>query len=429
MTVKMITSNYAGVPTVNTQGSLNTMLLACLVNGYNSQSTTQIANTVSAQQTMTVSSGHGFVVNQNVTVAGSAYSVYNVEGRIVAITSTTVTITNTGLTTGHASDTAGGMTIIGSPLGFTNLYSTTNKTAFRTSNTKWILHVDDTLDSAWTSSFAIYAKVTLCDAMSDINTFTGSQAPYQTSNPTKNHVASGSSYSAIPGWATWFYNASSATASNGQVSETKLWTIIGDGNRFYLIINQNNNYLPSIYFFGEFISSQPGDVYNAAIYFTNSSGVTATSAWGNGGTYSGCLFSAANNSISILKSYSGIGDSVVGLTTSLMTTGYGINNTGGSQGGPISGSSGSVISFPNPSNQGLLIHPVYLIENSQNMRGLMPGAYWNLQYLSSALSDRTIFTGLAEYPTRQFIVVRSEGQYISQNWQSSVTFDLTGPWT
>lgn len=421
MTVKMISSTYTGTPVVDGKNSLNTMLRAILVNGYNSRTTTQITNITSGTQTMTVTAGHGFVVNQNVTVSNSAYSIYNVEGRVVSVTTTTVTMTNTALTTGQATDTAGGMTIMGSPIGLSIAFSATDKTVFRTANSKWYLRVDDTLDPVWTSTYAKYAKVTLSDGMSDVDNFTGNQCPYQASNPTRNHIGTSSGASAVPGWACWFYNCAGFNQNyqcyNPTSSQTVPWTIIGDGNKFYLIISPVTGTGSTTYFFGEFISYQPGDNYNAALFATNFNGLNASSAYAG---FPNNMFTSSAPMF-ILKPYTGFGDSTLGYTGSLATTSAALLS-------PSYYSGVGNIAFPNPSNQGLIIHPTYIYDaGGANLRGRLPGAYWNLQNIN-AIGDRTVFTGLLENPTHQFVNVTMTHLTIGNVNDSNVTFDFSGPW-
>ena len=77
------------------------------------------------------------------------------------------------------------------PLGWSKPFSGTGKAAYlQTDNSngdKPYLRVVDALDPAWNSTYAKYAKVGICEGMTNIDTW-NTEAPYDPASPTKNWV-------------------------------------------------------------------------------------------------------------------------------------------------------------------------------------------------------------------------------------------------
>jgi hypothetical protein len=149
---------------------------------------------ISVSATVTVGSGHSFVVDQVVASAGWDQAEYNGEFTVTAVDSTTVSFAVSG-TPASPGTKAGTATLKVAPLGFEIAFTGTNKRAYRSPNplSNWhYLRVDDSLPAGYTSTWAKFARVTVAEGMADIDTFVGARAPYDPALPTKNEVPSGS---------------------------------------------------------------------------------------------------------------------------------------------------------------------------------------------------------------------------------------------
>src|SRR5690606_35835257 len=93
------------------------------------------------------------------------------------------------------------------------------------------LRVVDEPDPAYNTAYAKFAKVGMVEDMTDIDTMIGVQAPFDLALPEKNWVGTGSGFSAINGWARWYY------ARNGDAgSSVRDSTSPGNGAREYVLI-------------------------------------------------------------------------------------------------------------------------------------------------------------------------------------------------
>lgn len=419
--VKWLSSDMQGAPQVtNAWGVLVSMLDACLINGFNTQTATSVTRSGSTV-TMTFSGGgHGFVQHQVILVAGAVESDYNGEHRVTAVTGTTVTFTITGTPTSPAT---GLITAKTAPLGFEKPFSGTDKAVYRSANlssTRMYLRVDNSLAAGWDSTYAKFAKVTMSDAMSDVDTFTGSQAPYDSSAPTKNHVLSGSGSGAYNGWAKWYYarqiggiDAAVPTAGN------RKWLLIGDDKGFYLSIawqpTPTDN--RAFYTFGDFYSLSSSEAYNCILQ-TRLSYQPANSGTDGLAVYSqNELFSLDKSSAIILKPASGVGSFVYAGGRTLSYAGTQIS---GVQAAPQ-------ITAPNSTDNNNLFSPTFIVETSgQNsttintIRGKLRGAYWCL--LRRTYADFEIVS----IDSKQYMAVTY--YYTNSTNYGMVLIDITGAW-
>jgi hypothetical protein len=91
--VKWYQSGMLGMPVLaaNTAGSLNLMLKACLIDGFNTQAVTSATyDSGSDRVTLTFAGAHGFMKHQIIDVTGATEVNYNGEQRVTAVTTTTV---------------------------------------------------------------------------------------------------------------------------------------------------------------------------------------------------------------------------------------------------------------------------------------------------------------------------------------------------
>lgn len=409
----------------NAWGVLVSMLDACLVNGFNTQTATSVTRSGSTV-TMTFSGGgHGFVQHQVILVAGAVESDYNGEHRVTAVTGTTVTFTITGT---PSSPATGLITAKAAPLGFEKPFSGTDKAVYRSANlssTRMYLRVDNSLDAGWGATYAKFGKVTISDAMSDVDTFTGSQAPYLVADPNRNHVLTGSGTGAFNGWAKWYYakgiggnQADTTSPANGN----RKWVLIGDDKGFYLSIAWQPTPIENraLYAFGDFDSLNPSEAYNCILHSRLAYQSASSSA--NDDTYeSASLFSTSQSGALCLKPASGVGSPVfVGGRTMMLSTSSATYHSGYQSSPNINGL--------NPTDSSNLFAPTYLTETStQNasastgVRGVLRGALWSL--MQRPYNDGEIVT----VGSKKYMAISS--YYDSSANYGLVLFDITGPWS
>lgn len=238
--VKWYTFTNTSAPQLsNAFGVMVDLLDACLVNGFGSQT---ISTMTASGTTVTVTFGtaHNFLQYQVIEIAGATPSAYNGQFRILTVpNSTSFTFQ---LASAPSSSTATGTMTCKLPgLGWEKSFSGTQKAAYRSLNTllpaRPYLRVDNSLDPVYTSSYAKYAKVGIVETMTDIDTMSGVQAPYDGASPTKNWVGTGSGASAINGWARWYYAASASFIgfffdSTSAAAGNRSWVLIGTTDSF-----------------------------------------------------------------------------------------------------------------------------------------------------------------------------------------------------
>ena len=417
--VKWMHQGMAGAPVLtNNWGSLTALLDACLVNGFNLQTVSAITRTDSTA-TATLTAGHGFTVDQVVLVAGSDQPDYNGEFTVTAVTSTTVSFTVSGTAVTPAT-TATSLTMKVAPLGFEIAYTGTNKRAYRSPNprsNRLFLRVDDSLPAGYTTTWAKFGRVTIAEAMSDIDTFVGGRAPWEPSAPTRNEVPSGSGTTMYTGWFKWYYarqNHAETSGDNGNWARS--WVLIGDDRGFFL--SNASGYFGDariLHAFTDFDSYKAGDNY-ASYLIASERYLVANSTTGSYPYIDAYSANSQNTTGKIcIRNYTQIGENVrLGMLS--LNDGNGQN---------ISGRTGN-IPFPNGPDYGLILHPIYLREtdNGGHLRGVLPGIFWihqNQPYAHLSVIDNVI-----GYEGRKFLIVTLN--YSSEGNTCGFAYDITGPW-
>lgn len=274
------------------------VLDACLVNGFGIQTVTSLT---ASGKLVTVNFGtaHNLMQHQVIKISGANQAEFNGEHRILSVPNTT-SFTYEIVSTASASQATGTIVCSLPSLGWEKSFSSTSATggkgAYRSTNlllpSRPFLRVVDELDPSYTATYAKYAKVGIVEDMTDINTMLGVQAPYDSVNPDKNWVGTGSGATVINGWARWYYahnatfTATTATDSNPPQIGNRTWIVVGDKNCFYILPTGNPNSLAALpYGFGAFNSLLVADSAcnflsatlnnNAANNTTNKQGVTS----------------------------------------------------------------------------------------------------------------------------------------------------------
>lgn len=255
----------------NAYGSMIGVLDACLVNGISLgqiSSLTAIGTTVTA----VFSTAHNLLQYQVLKLAGANQSEYNGEHRILTVPNAT-SVTFQLATAPSVTTATGAMTATLPPLGWEKPFSSVNeagggKAAYRSKNvllaSRPYLRVVDELDSAYSATYAKYAKVGIVEDMTDINTMLGVQAPFDAANPNKNWqgINGGTTATSFNGWAKWYYARSSHAGVSGNQFDTSVpitgirsWVVIGGRDFFYILPSVSGvNTNQVLYGFGAFES-------------------------------------------------------------------------------------------------------------------------------------------------------------------------------
>lgn len=418
--VKWMHQGMTGAPVLtNNWGSLTALLDACLVNGFNLQTITTLTRTDSTA-TATLTSGHGFMVDQVISIAGCDQSQYNGEFTITAVTATSVSFTLSGTPISPATSITS-ISIKVAPLGFDIAFTGTNKRAYRSPNplsNRHYLRVDDSLPTGYTTTWAKFARVTIAEGMSDIDTFVGGRAPYDPAAPTKNEIPSGSGTTQYAGWFKWYYARQSYAESSGDNSNwSRSWILIGDDRGFFL--SNSSGYGGDwriLHAFTDFDSYKASDNY--ASYLIASERYQQVGYTGGSYPYNDAYSAYSQNTTGkiCIRNYTQIGE----------PTKLGMLSLNDGNASNISGRS-SNIPFPNGPDYGLILHPIYLRETDSggHLRGVLPGIYWIHQ--NQPYSHLTLIDNVIGYEGRKFLIV-TISSYGGEGNTCSFAYDITGPW-
>lgn len=384
--VRYFDSTMSGAPSLSgTAGALISVLDACLVNGFGTVTLDSLV-VASNVATGTVSGGHGFsmigsTVGSVITIAGATPSGLNGTWRIASVADSTHF---TFVTSGISDQTATGtITAVRAPLGFSKVYSGTNKAAYRAGDimsSRLYLRVADDGTGA-----ATYARIRGYEGMSDVDTGTG---PF----PTDTQQSGG-----------LYWGKSSAASSTARA-----WRIVGDSQGFYLFVNQDGAGAWLGVAWIDIPSEKAGDAYRTLIV----GGSTATVS--NQGPLHVVNNSASSAGHYFARSYVQTGTSIAAFKLSHYLAANGIGFYG--------------IAYPAPMGGQFYCAPVDVWEgtayaSATALRGPLPGIYAPL-HPATQLTDGSFQTDVIGLDGRTLFVQIIK--YGGSNFAAA--FDLTGAW-
>lgn len=271
--VKHYQNNMVGIPQLsNAWGSMINLLDAVLVNGFNFKSISSLSkSSVDAiTATINVGSGHGFIDRQVVRIAGSSNG-WNGDYKVLAANTDTVVVE---CDASKPTTIAGTASLSTAPLDFEIVFSTPQgyaepKRAYRSKDPDslgLILLVHDFCMAGAAATGAKFAKVGVVSSMSDINTITGTQMPYDQASPNANWGWDGTYH----GWSKWYYKwpfdqYAAGYSANDALSFTSAtpspFMIVGDSDSFLIEVKgcsdtAQNHY--ELYGIGEFYDARLG---------------------------------------------------------------------------------------------------------------------------------------------------------------------------
>ena len=237
--IKWFTSDNLNAPQLtNDWGVMIGVLDACLINGFSVQTVATLTAS-GAIATATFNSAHQYKQYQVIEISGAEQAEYNGQHRILTVPNTN-SITFELATAPSASPATGTMICKLPPLGWSLPFTATGNRAYKNTDPGApYLRVVDAVDPAYSPTYAKYAKVGMAEGMTDIDNMLGAQAPFDSANPNKNWVGSGSGTTAINGWAKWFYATSSLETSNAAKTGApsignRAWVVVGNKDTFYI---------------------------------------------------------------------------------------------------------------------------------------------------------------------------------------------------
>lgn len=411
----------------NAWGDLVTMLDACLVNGFNLKAVASLTSAAGIA-TATITAGHLYAVDQVLVMAGADQAEYNGEVRVLSTTATNFTYAITGTPASPA--TGASITAKVAPLNFEIAFTGANKRAYRSKSVlsnRPYLRVDNSLDPVYTTTYAKKGKVTMAEAMTDIDTFVNGagRAPYDPAAPTKNEVGTGAGTGAVDGWYKWYYARVEANQPDtaAPAALNRNWVLVGDDRGFYLFTEHNGTYGRAVYCFTDFLSFRQGDGFAsilcaADVYGAASAAASSLDAGFYNGPNYGCPVPWSLNFAGkvLMRDHLQVGGTV--------RTGFCSLGTANVQ--TISGYSTGV-PWPNGPDYSLILHPVYIKQENTHLRGKMPGIMW--VHNDQPLSDLVVVDNITGYPGRKFLLVMSSGATTGATGNAPrLAFDITGPW-
>lgn len=360
----------SALPCAGTAGYGIALLDACLVTGFNSKTVSSL--TVAANvATVTTTTNHGLAVGDPIAIAGANEAVFNDEFRVASVPSSTAftfaVITSTTPATGSLSCKI-------PALGWEKAFTGTNKAVYRSQDVtgaRLYLRVDD--------SNAQYMAVNLYETMSGVDTGTGAS--------------------------TTLYWKKSSTSD----TTARPWQLVGDSKIFYLFTDWNATYTlqPNGYAFGDLLTAKAGDAYHCMIIGHTTS--APASAFTNN-HFNINRGSANTTGLLLARSFSQLGAAVGFYKESAPAStamGY-----------------GSATIFPNQSDNGVHLTPVYVVESATNAyRGRLPGLLvpFETTYGAFPAMDKTVVIGGKTHLAIKLVA-------LANNTYGNVWFNLDEAW-
>lgn len=377
---------------------MRNLLKACLVDGYGSVAVSSLTRSGSVV-TVTTSAPHGFSmlgstsggasVGPVAQISGANEADYNGRWRVTGVISTTVFTFNIGAAT-PASPATGSITARRAAAGWTEEFTNTNRSVFRTpfGTNRFYLRVDDNTPSGGDArNTAMRGYETMIDVDNGSGLF-----------PKAVQEATGL---AIP---------KSETAN----ATVRSWTILADEGAVYILVNGDGdaNGSHAVAYFGDLARPEkPGDAYHTGIV----GGTVNNLVWGNGTTPASSNFAelpsnplaSASLRNYLARSFSQLG-SALGFSKVAVT---GQAFMGGATG----------MAFPSPANNGFYAWPVLVTQSYP--RGYMPGLYspWH----SVPFVDGDTVTEVVGLSGRVLLAKRIRN---ANNPIYQACWDITGPW-
>lgn len=226
----------------NTWGCMIDVLDACLINGYGTQTVSSLV-IQDGVAVATFAGSHKIKQFQWVEISGADEIALNAQFKVVGLTSTTIEF-SVNLPEQAATGT---IECKIAPLGWSKVFEGSQKGVYQAADVEtnpYFLRVDNSRDPVYSNNFAKYAKVGFFETCTGIDDISGNQAPYDSANPTRNWVGTGSGASAVGGWYKWHYARGRTVDINSPSTEAPPFTseTIAEGNRAWFLIGDDSSF-------------------------------------------------------------------------------------------------------------------------------------------------------------------------------------------
>lgn len=374
---KFFYSTMKGSPDLKDEwGSLNNVLKAVMVNGFNPVNVTSVELLVDST-VIVLPLGHGFIKHQVVSISGAIQDDFNGDYRVRKVTETSITID-------YISTVAVTGVIIAkvASLGWDEKFTGDNKSVYTAKDkikNKFHLRVDDSCPVGYNEKWAKFSRVTISDGMVGIDDFGDfTKAPYDSTDTDVNEKGNGvTGAGGIYGWAKWYHGFKTggsyvyiyeSEVTGIPVNHILNWEIVGNDHAVYIWVEvtNGNRYLPNRSILYMFTPIEGNNIYD---------------------TEYNCILSAFDTE----KKESRLINSYLYNWTTEFSVGksrgnfvlrdsvkkydaHGFVSFFSLQCSTVSGNV-STISYPNPSDNSIILHDVYVKEGS-SIRGTLPIMKW-----------------------------------------------------
>lgn len=375
---KFYYSTMKGAPVLSSNwGSLLKALRIVLVDGFNKNPI--ISNTVEeGLRKFTFVEDPGYLLHQVVTLSGcitnpelnGEYRVQKIEGFSVYLSTEDV-----------ISTLGGDMFLLTSPMGWSEVFTGTDKAVFKAKDTlknPFFLRIDNSLPTGYDPSWGKFARVTMAEYMLGIDDFGDfAKAPVYKNLPKDTNELGNKVTGAngIFGMAKWYHGVDIPyyfkENSVGGQSTSLSYEIVGDDTSLYFLPRiTSRKDSRALYAFTPFISIDSKDILNCFL--------SATHHYKRANQEDGESYGNSNNSFSnkwhSLDSVGKYGLSRWdGVTGDIVNFGPFSLNVSNSQ--QVSGRSEN-IPFPNPGSNSVVLSDIYLKESTGGLRGTLPIIKW-----------------------------------------------------
>ena len=386
-TVKTFSSSQSFMPSVDGQaGSLRTFLKAGLADGAGAQTVT--INVAGGVATITYPAAHQRQVHGVELIAGATGVGLGLNGeqRLLSIPSATKATFATSAPDGAATGT---ISARAAPAGWAELFSGTNKSAFKSLSVEasgGVFRLDDPTTTS--------ARVRAYEQMSDVDTGVG-QMPLDAQ---------------LNGGLFWS-KSSSAGAAKRQAY------LIADGRAFHYVVDPTGNGRFTIFSAGDAASWKSGDPWSFFVTGGHAEQSNVTTAPDGCNGYSGRA--TTRNGAFLARSHVGTGGSIAARRIGAHQNGTLADAYAGTTDYAVGGT------YPNGPNNGLILTRVELI--ALGIRGTIPGLYHAVQDCGNAFVTGAVIDGTDDLAGRKLLAVRV-GPPAGSQAAGTVFIDITGPW-
>lgn len=417
--VKFFRSDMENAPSLTGQGgSINSVLLSCLVTGFNTKNVTGLTRSGSTV-TVQIAGGHGFQIGDVLEVSGATPSDYNGQWKVKTRSTTEFTFDITGTPTSPASGT---IVCKYAGAGWTRPFNNSTVSVFKPGALNagdFYYRVDDA-ELNYVNGYNLRAAlVEIYDSMTDVNTGVKSLSSGMNLHIPRQQI-------------------------NQTIGHTMNWLVVADDRTAHIFIGVFSNQVSTIgqpgpywwkdvyshYLIGDFSPMVSADVMKGMVKARRNQDVNSAGVWPteNYRSFYSTAITRTNPSTDgwsnfLAKPVSGYGAALADHQCYYTT--------------PSDQYLGNGLQYPNPADLGLHLGPVWLVQERlpRCMRGLMRGLY--SPFAAPVVPGYRVVGGFefGDGTTRRMMVIAGDSSgspstapSFGSLMNSAVAIDLDGPW-